>query len=57
MEVTWRDWYCYKCSLQFDKKSVFDLHLSLVHGEKLEIKEEQKIDQQLLDESEEWQQF
>ena len=57
MEVIWRDWYCQKCSLQFDKKSVFDLHLSLVHGEKLEIKVEQNLDQKLLDESEESQEF
>ena len=24
MEVVWRDWYCHKCSLQFDKKSVLE---------------------------------
>ena len=32
--------FCNKCNLQFDKKYVFDLHLSLVHGEKMEIKNE-----------------
>ena len=32
--------FCEKCSLQFDKKYVFDLHLSLVHGEKIEVKNE-----------------
>ena len=26
--------FCNRCVLQFDKKYVFDLHLSLVHGEK-----------------------
>ena len=35
--------YCEKCSLQFDKKYVFDLHLSLVHGENIEVKNEQLI--------------
>ena len=34
------DWFCKKCNLQFGKKYVFDLHLSLVHGEKIEIKNE-----------------
>ena len=40
MEVLMRDLYCYQCSLQFDKKYIFDVHLSFVHGEKLDIKEE-----------------
>ena len=35
-----RDWFCNKCTLQFDKKYVFDLHLSLVHGEKIKLKSE-----------------
>ena len=43
MEVIWRNWYCQECFLQFDSKSVFDLHLSLVHGEKVEIKKRTKI--------------
>ena len=34
------DWFCNRCSLQFDKQYVFDLHLSLVHGEKIEVKKE-----------------
>ena len=34
-----KDWYCEKCSLQFDKKIVFDMHLSIVHKEFNEIKE------------------
>ena len=29
------DMLCNKCTLQFDKKYVFDLHLFLVHGEKM----------------------
>ena len=40
MEVLIRDFYCYECSLQFDTKYVFDVHLSVVHGKKLDIKQE-----------------
>ena len=32
--------YCARCSLQFDKKSIFDMHLSIVHKERVDIKEE-----------------
>ena len=32
------DWFCEKCNLQFGKKYVFDLHLSLVHGQKIKVK-------------------
>jgi uncharacterized Zn-finger protein len=32
------DLFCNRCAVQFDKKYVFDLHLSLVHGEKIEVK-------------------
>ena len=35
-----KDFICEKCTLQFGKKYVFDLHLSLVHGEKIEVKSE-----------------
>ena len=35
-----KDLYCEVCSLQFDKKYVFDLHMSLVHGKKIKIKKE-----------------
>ena len=35
-----KDLYCELCSLQFDKKYVFDLHMSLVHGKKIKIKKE-----------------
>ena len=34
--------FCENCSLQFDKKIIFDLHLSLVHGKKIEINNEEK---------------
>ena len=37
------DWFCEKCALQFDKKYVFDLHLSLVHGQKIKVKKEPLI--------------
>ena len=35
--------FCEKCKLQFDKKYVFDLHLSLVHGKEIKVKSEPKI--------------
>ena len=38
-----KDWYCEKCSLQFDKKIVFDMHLSIMHKEINEIKETSTI--------------
>ena len=34
------EWYCTKCSLQFDKKIIFDMHLSIVHKETMDIKKE-----------------
>ena len=34
------DSYCVKCSLQFDKRIIFDMHMSIVHKEMIEIKEE-----------------
>ena len=46
MDIVIRSLYCLKCSLQFDLKYVFDVHLSIVHGGKLDIKEEP--DSQLL---------
>ena len=39
-EIKHQDLFCSQCFLQFDKKYVFDLHLSLVHGKKLVIKNE-----------------
>ena len=38
--MSFKDWYCSRCSLQFDKKIIFDMHLSIVHKESVEIKEE-----------------
>ena len=35
-----RDWYCSRCSLQFDKISIFVIHLPIVHKESAKIKEE-----------------
>ena len=40
--VKQKDLFCILCKLQFGKKLVFDLHLSLVHGKKVEIKTEAK---------------
>ena len=34
------DSYCVKCSLQFDKRIIFDMHMSIMHKEMIEIKEE-----------------
>ena len=48
-----RDLYCFECSLQFDKKYVFDVHLSLVHGEELEIKQEPESRPSVIPESKE----
>ena len=38
--MSFKDWYCSRCSLQFDKKIIFDMHLSIVHKEITKIKEE-----------------
>ena len=47
-----RDIFCERCSLQFGKKYVFDLHLSLVHGEKkIEVKVESPLCEEYLRES------
>ena len=43
-EAKQRDLFCIKCKLQFGKKISFDLHLSLVHGKKVEIKTEENND-------------
>ena len=31
--ILW-DLHCFQCSLQFDKKSLYDLHLSIIHNYK-----------------------
>ena len=38
-----KEFFCEECALQFGKKLVFDLHLSLVHGKKTNIKTEPNI--------------
>ena len=50
-KITTPNLFCYNCSLQFDKKYVFDLHLSLVHGKKVEVKSEPKICEENFQES------
>ena len=45
-QIILRDLYCEKCTLQFDKKYVFDLHLDLVHGEEINVKKEPLIKEQ-----------
>ena len=42
MEITNKALYCEKCSLQFDKKIVYDIHLSFVHKMNIEVKSEEK---------------
>ena len=42
MEVSNKALYCEKCSLQFDKKIVYDIHLSFVHKMNIEVKSEEK---------------
>ena len=27
-----KDLYCFQCSLQFDKKTIYDMHLKIVHN-------------------------
>ena len=41
-EAKQQDLFCIQCKLQFGKKNVFDLHLSLVHNKKVDIKTEAK---------------
>ena len=36
-QIIFRDFYCEKCYLQFDKKNVYNQHLTLVHGEKIKM--------------------
>ena len=38
-----KDFFCEECALQFGKKLVFDLHLSLVHRKKTNIKTKPNI--------------
>ena len=48
------DWFCHECTFQFGKKYVFDLHRSLVHGEKMaEVKIEPQISEENFQECQE----
>ena len=48
------DLFCNKCTLHFGKKYVFDLHRSLVHGEKMaEVKVEPIISEENFQECQE----
>ena len=42
-KILW-DLYCFQCSLQFDKKTIYDIHLKIMHNyisrKESEIKEE-----------------
>ena len=49
-QIILRDLYCEKCTLQFDKKYVFDLHMDLVHGEEIKVKKEQLIKEEKFEE-------
>ena len=31
MNISKKEWFCYHCSLQFDSKHVYNLHLKLLH--------------------------
>ena len=42
-KIILKDLFCTLCSLQFDKKYVFDVHLSIVHGQKIKVKTEPDI--------------
>ena len=49
-QIILRDLYCEKCTLQFNKKYVFDLHLDLVHGEEIKVKKEPMIKEEKFEE-------
>ena len=38
--MDFKDSYCGMCSLQFDKRIIFDMHLSIVHKKTIDIKKE-----------------
>ena len=46
--------YCYECSLQFDTKYVFDIYLSVMHGKKLDIKQDPDSQASLIPETKEF---
>ena len=45
MKMTNPDLFCKKCSLQFNKKVVYDIHLSFVHKMNIEGKSEEKTNE------------
>ena len=49
-QIIFRDLYCKKCFLQFDKQYVFDCHLALVHGEEIKVKKEPTIKEEKIEE-------
>ena len=51
-QIILRDFYCEKCSLQFGKKYVYDLHLSLVHGQEIKVKKEPATCQEIFEDLE-----
>ena len=42
-KIILKDLFCTLCSLQFDKKYVFDVHLSIVHGQNIGVKTESEV--------------
>ena len=54
MDIKISHLYCYECSLQFDTKYVFDIHLSVTHGKKLDIKQEPDSQASLIPETKEF---
>ena len=38
MNNTKKDWFCYQCSLQFDSKHIYSLHIRLLHKPIIETK-------------------
>ena len=49
-QIILKELFCEKCTLQFNKKCVFDLHLDLVHGEMIKIKKEPLIKEEKFEE-------
>ena len=45
-----KDWFCVICSLQFDAKPVFDIHMSFVHKKQKRTNKEESVNQILIKE-------
>ena len=41
-----QDLFCFLCSLQFDKKAIYDMHVKIIHGWEIKIKQEPKDENQ-----------